>query len=152
MTEERFNQLSQTYLDMIYRIALNWFGNPYDAEDVTQEVMLRLWQRAPDLPEADLRYWLVRVTINRCKDLTRALKRRPVMSLDELGSLATAEQVSLLPEVLLLPRKYRVPLYLYYYEGYSVKELAKLLQTNPSTIQTRLSRGRDRLKAQLKEV
>lgn len=152
MTEERFNQLSQTYLDMIYRIALNWFGNPYDAEDVTQEVMLRLWQRAPDLPEADLRYWLVRVTINRCKDLTRALKRRPVMSLDELGPLATAEQVSLLPEVLLLPRKYRVPLYLYYYEGYSVKELAKLLQTNPSTIQTRLSRGRDRLKAQLKEV
>lgn len=152
MTEERFNQLSQTYLDMIYRIALNWFGNPYDAEDVTQEVMLRLWQRAPDLPEADLRYWLVRVTINRCKDLTRALKRRPVMSLDELRPLATAEQVSLLPEVLLLPRKYRVPLYLYYYEGYSVKELAKLLQTNPSTIQTRLSRGRDRLKAQLKEV
>lgn len=152
MTEERFNQLSQTYLDMIYRIALNWFGNPYDAEDVTQEVMLRLWQRTPDLPEADLRYWLVRVTINRCKDLTRALKRRPVMSLDELGPLATAEQVSLLPEVLLLPRKYRVPLYLYYYEGYSVKELAKLLQTNPSTIQTRLSRGRDRLKAQLKEV
>ena len=152
MTEERFNQLSQTYLDMIYRIALNWFGNPYDAEDVTQEVMLRLWQRAPDLPEADLRYWLVRVTINRCKDLTRALKRRPVMSLEELSPLATAEQVSLLPEVLLLPRKYRVPLYLYYYEGYSVKELAKLLQTNPSTIQTRLSRGRDRLKAQLKEV
>lgn len=151
MTKEHFSQLSQIYLDMVYRIALNWFGNPHDAEDVAQEVMLRLWQSCPDLPEDDLRYWLVRVTVNRCKDLTRALKRRPVVSFEELGPLATTEQPSLLQEVLQLPRKYRVPLYLYYYEGYSVKEIAGLLQANPSTIQTRLSRGRDQLKAQLKE-
>ena len=154
--EQEFNIAAERYLDMVYRIALNWFGNVHDAEDASQEVMLRLW-KSESVPEeeAHLRYWLVRVTINVCKDLSRSLWRLHMVPLTEASAKSypsDTESREVLDEVMHLPKRYRVPLYLVHYEGYSIQEISELLKTNPSTIRTRLSRARNMLKSQLEEA
>ena len=149
MTESTFTAATERHLDMVYRIALNWFRNPADAEDAAQTVMLKLWQSDTEFADGEhLRRWLARVTLNVCKDMARSPWRRPTVSLEELRSpvFSDGERRAVYREVMALPGKYRVPLYLYYYEGYSVAEIGELLRLNASTVQTRLARARGKLK------
>ena len=149
MTESTFTAATERHLDMVYRIALNWFRNPADAEDAAQTVMLKLWQSDTEFADGEhLRRWLARVTLNVCKDMARSPWRRHTVSLEELPepSFSGEERRALYREVMALPGKYRVPLYLYYYEGYSVAEIGELLRLNASTVQTRLARARGKLK------
>lgn len=154
MTEQEFTRAAEQYLDMVYRIALNWFRGSADAEDAAQEAMLRLWRA--DVAFTDdrhLRYWLVRVTLNVCKDLSRNPWRGCAVSLETVQEPVFSDPAKgeLFREVMALPAKYRLPLYLYYYEGYSVAEVGELLRMNPSTVQTRLARARAKLKTLLLE-
>jgi RNA polymerase sigma-70 factor (ECF subfamily) len=154
MTEREFTTAAERYLDMVYRIAFHWFRHAADAEDAAQTVMLRLWQTDTDFDSDDhLRHWLARVTVNVCKDLSRSPWRRRTVPLDECPEPVFADPAkqTLYQEVMALPGKYRLPLYLYYYEGYSVDETAELLGLKPSTVQTRLARGRAKLKTILEE-
>ncbi|WP_303436574.1 RNA polymerase sigma factor [uncultured Oscillibacter sp.] len=149
MTESTFTAATERHLDMVYRIALNWFRNPADAEDAAQTVMLKLWQSDTEFADGEhLRRWLARVTLNVCKDMARSPWRRHTVSLEELRSpvFSDGERRAVYREVMALPGKYRVPLYLYYYEGYSVAEIGELLRLNASTVQTRLARARGKLK------
>ena len=154
-SEQEFNLAVEQYLNIVYRIALNWFGSVHDAEDAAQEVMLRLWKNTSGFEgDAHLRHWLVRVTINVCKDLSRAPWRLHSVPLAQAPPQPCADEPeaqAVVEEILRLPKKYRVPLYLYHYEGYSVREISALLRANPSTIRTRLSRARELLKHQLEE-
>lgn len=154
MTENTFTAAAERHLDMVYRIALNWFRIPADAEDAAQTVMLRLWQTETDFADEEhLRRWLARVALNVCKDMARSPWRRHTVSLEELPEPAFSDDSrrELYREVMALPGKYRVPLYLYYYEGYSAAEVGELLHLNVSTVQTRLARARGKLKATLME-
>ena len=154
MTESTFTAAAEQHLDMVYRVALNWFRSPADAEDAAQTVMLKLWQTDTDFTDGDpLRRWLVRVTLNVCKDMTRSPWRRHTVPLEELPEpvFSDREHQDLFQEVMALPGKYRVPLYLYYYEGYSAAEVGELLHLNVSTVQTRLARARGKLKTMLME-
>lgn len=154
MTEQQFTDAVERYLDMVYRIALNWFRNPADAEDAAQNAMLRLWRTDTEFQGEDhLRHWLVRVTLNECKRMSAHPWRRRTVPLDQCPEPVFSDpaQQTLYQEVMELPVKYRVPLYLYYYEGYKVDEVGELLGLNASTVQTRLARARAKLKTQLKE-
>ena len=154
MTESTFTAATERHLDMVYRIALNWFRNPADAEDAAQTVMLKLWQSDTEFADGEhLRRWLARVTLNVCKDMARSPWRRHTVSLEELPEPAFSdeERRTIYRAVMTLPGKYRVPLYLYYYEGYSVAEIGELLHLNVSTVQTRLARARGKLKLELTE-
>ena len=85
MTESTFTAAAERHLDMVYRIALNWFRNPADAEDAAQTVMLKLWQSDTEFADGEhLRRWLARVTLNVCKDMARSPWRRHTVSLEEL--------------------------------------------------------------------
>lgn len=155
MTETTFTAAAKRHLDMVYRVALNWFRNPADAEDAAQTAMLKLWQADTEFADDEhLRRWLVRVTLNVCRDMARSPWRRRTVSLEDLPEPAFSdeERRSVYREVMALPGKYRVPLYLYYYEGYSVAEIGELLRLNVSTVQTRLARARTKLKTTLTEV
>ena len=152
MTERDFTAAAERYLDMVYRIALNWFRRSADAEDAAQTVMLRLWQsEAAFADEEHLRRWLVRVTLNVCKDISRSPWHRRTVSLEACPEpvFSTPERGELYQAVMALPVKYRMPLYLYYYEGYSVTEVGELLHLKVSTVQTRLARARAKLKEEL---
>lgn len=154
MIETAFTAAAKRHLDMVYRVALNWFRNPADAEDAAQTAMLKLWQADTDFADDEhLRQWLVRVTLNVCRDMARSPWRRHTVSLEDLPepSFSDEERRSVYREVMALPGKYRVPLYLYYYEGYSVSEIGELLRLNASTVQTRLARARGKLKLELTE-
>ena len=134
MTEQEFTAAAERHLDLVYRVALNCLRNPADAEDAAQTAMLRLWQSGQAFPDDDqLRYWLVRVTVNVCKDACRSPWRRRMVPLDHCREPAfdTPEHQTLYAEVMALPAKYRLPLYLYYYEGYAVAEVGELLGLKP---------------------
>ena len=154
MTEKAFEDAVERYLDLVYRLALNCLRNPADAEDAAQTAMLRLWQSGSVFPNDDqLRYWLVRVTVNVCKDTARSPWRRRMVPLEHCREpvFDTPEHQTLYAEVMSLPAKYRLPLYLYYYEGYAVAEVGELLGLKPSTVQTRLARAREKLRMILTE-
>ena len=156
MKQEAFSALAERYMGLVYRVALNCVGHPADADDVTQNVMLRTFRSAPEFEgEEHARRWLIRVTVNESRRLLTAPWRRRTVALEELEGALPAqprEDLELLEQVLALPAKYRLPLYLYYYEGYSVEEVGRLTGRKASTVQTQLARGRERLKNLLKEV
>ena len=154
LTEREYTQAAQRYLDMVYRIALNWFRHPADAEDAAQEAMLRLWHTDTDFQsEEHLRRWLVKVAVNECKRISLRPWRGRTAALEDCDGpvFEDREKRELYEAVMELPGKYRVPLYLYYYEGYAVNEVGELLGLRPSTVQTRLARGREKLKKMLTE-
>ncbi|WP_297870623.1 RNA polymerase sigma factor [uncultured Oscillibacter sp.] len=155
LTEQQFTDAAERYLDMVYRIALNWFRSPADAEDAAQNAMLRLWQTDTEFRrEEHLRYWLVRTTLNECKRISGHPWRKRMVSLENCPEPVFSDPArqTLFQEVMELPMKYRLPLYLYYYEGYSVDEVGEMLRLKASTVQTRLARGRAKLRTQLEEV
>ena len=154
LTKQEFDRAAERYLDMVYRIALNYFRHPQDAEDAAQEAMLRLWRADTDFEGEDhLRHFLVRVTLNVCRDFSRSPWRKHTVPLEGCRepAFSTPERSELYQAVMHLPAKYRLPLYLYYFEGYAVAEVGELLGLNPSTVQTRLARARAKLKQELEE-
>lgn len=154
LTETEFAAAAERYLDMVYRIALNSLRHPADAEDAAQNAMLRLWRTDTDFTGEDhLRRWLVRVAVNESRRLAAHPWRRRSVPLEEAPEPVSrdGEYRELYEAVMALPAKYRLPLYLYYYEGCAVAEIGEILSLKPSTVQTRLSRGREKLKTMLTE-
>ncbi len=140
----------ETHGNTVYRLALCRTQNPADAEDVYQDVFLRLLDQAAGAWDSEhLRAWLVRATLNRCADLHRFRLRRPTMSLDEVPDLARPaddEAAELWEAVSRLPEKLRTVVHLYYAEGYRTEEIAATLGVPAATVRTRLRRARMKLK------
>ena len=151
-TGRSFREVYQAYLPLVYRIAFTYMKNPEDSEDAAQETFLRLMkQEKPFQSQEHCKRWLIVTVGNVCKDLLR--KRRGELNLDDFTELPSEPRTdsALLDELLKLPEKYRTTVYLYYYEGYAVKEMAKLLDQSPETIKTWLRRARAQLKQRLGE-
>ncbi len=156
MRETAFLAAVRSYEDMVYRVALHALGNGPDAEDAVQEVLLRLYmEKKPFEGEEHLRRWLLRVTVNYCRDVLRSPWRKRRVDLAELPPPPVFEepgQARLYEAVMSLPEKYRTVLDLYYYEELSVREIGELIGEKTTTVTTRLSRARKLLKDQLSEV
>jgi RNA polymerase sigma-70 factor (ECF subfamily) len=155
MEQSLFTAAVQQYQDMVYRVALHCFGDPQDAEDAVQEVFLRLYTQDKSFDGEDhLRRWLIRVTVNVCRDTLRSPWRKRRVPLDAIPEpvFEQPEQAELYREVMKLPEKYRTVLDLFYYEELSVKEIAEVLHLRPTAVTTRLSRARTQLKERLTEV
>lgn len=156
MERAAFYRLAERYQDMVFRIALNYLRNIPDAEDMVQEVFLKLYTvKQPFQSDEHAKYWLIRVTGNLCKNILRSPWRKRQISLESLTAaidFAEPEQSDLFLTVMALPEKYRTVLYLYYYEDCSVKEIAHALGLKESAVTTRLSRARRALKNELMEV
>lgn len=143
--------LFQRYKDPVYRLALSMTNSPADAEDVCQTVFLKLLEKQPELEPGKERAWLLQVTANQCRSLWRWLRRRPTVPLEEALSLAAPEAETLLRQVMELSPKERAVLYLHYYEGFSTREVGRMLHISQSAVTTRLLRARKKLKEELGE-
>lgn len=142
---------AERYKDTVFRISLGYLGNTYDADDVVQEVFMKLYITNKYFATDDhVRYWLIRVTINTCKNMLRSSWKTKNVALDQVTApeavFEHSEQGDLYQAVMELPEKYRTVLYLYYYEELSTKEIARLLKITVTSVTTRLSRARDQLK------
>lgn len=134
----------------VYRLAMVYLGRPADAEDVTQEVFLRLYCRAPVFADGEhQKRWLLRVTANLCRDQLRSFWRKRVTALDDALPAASPAEQEALTAVMALPEQYRLPIHLHYYEGYSVAEIAEVLKLGQSAVKMRLKRGRELLRPEL---
>ena len=152
MTDDIFERLARAYGDTVFRVAYHALGNRMDAEDVTQGVLLKLYRRDKPFDSDDhAKHWLLRVTVNDCRKLLRSPWRGKVVPLEDFDGPATPvdDHSDVLSAVMALGPKYRLCVYLYYFEAYSVREVAQILKTKESTIQTRLQRARDTLKQAL---
>ena len=155
-SNENFPHLVQKYKDAIFRLAYSYTKNHFDADDVTQNVLVQLYKTDKAFEtEAHLKNWLMCVTVNQCKNLFRAPWRKHENLEDYANSLVFQEDESkdLFCTVMGLDKKYRVTLLLHYYEGYSIREIAGIMNVPEKTVSTRLARGRKILKELLtKEV
>ena len=152
VTNHSFEVVDQ-YKDAIYRAALTVTGNFADAEDIMQEVFLQYFRGQPDFQSAaHEKAWLLRCTINAAKNLLRTswYRRRADVDLTQLPGGAPDESGSeVLQAVMQLPERYRTAIYLYYYENYSVREIAQITGRSESAVGQHLSRGREKLRKKL---
>lgn len=143
----------EKYADTVRRVCFMHLKNYSDVEDVFQEVFLKyLLHEEPFESDAHEKAWLIRVTINSCKDIFKSFFRRKVCSLDDIGTepfYIQEENQYLLDAVLKLPDNYKNVIYLFYYEGYTAVEIAKILNRRENTIYTWLSRAKAKLKDEL---
>lgn len=155
MTNEQFALLAQRYIDTVFRVAFHYLRSAADADDVTQNVFLKLLKEKKAFQSDDhVKNWLIRVTLNECKNWTRS-RWWQKESLEDYAAKLIFEDPGhsdLFYAVMDLPKKYRVPIYLYYYEEYSTQEIGDILRLPKNTVCTHLKRGRELLKQFLQEV
>ena len=148
-------QAMELYEASVFRAAFSIVKNRQDAEDVTQDTFLAFYRNDPDLgSEEHVRAWLLRTGINKAKNLCRTFWRRNRENLDDYAEAIAAapkEESDLLREVMGLPERCRVIIHLFYYEDYSIQEIAAILKSREGTVKSQLSRGRELLKTMLKE-
>lgn len=145
--EKELKETIEKYSDMVYRIALTRSGTVENAEDIFQEVFIKYSQKSPKFENEEHRKaWIIRVTINLSKNMNNQVWNKRIINLDENISFETKEENDIFSIVCELPKNYKTVIYLFYYEGYKVSEIAKILKKREGTIKTWLSRARQILK------
>lgn len=149
------DEVFRKYGDRIFSAAFSVCRNKADADDAVQDTLLRYYSRSDDFEsESHLKAWLIRVAINRAKDITSSFWRRNKVSweeyMDELP-FEEPEDSRLFEAVMGLPEKYRTVIHLYYYEDYDVSEISGILRRPKGTVKSQLDRGRKLLKTSFQE-
>ena len=142
------------YSDMLYKICILILCNEQDVQDAIQDTFCRYMEKKPNFrDEEHEKAWLIRVATNISRDMIRFRIRHPKVSIDELeNSLVAPEQKETLKELLELPVKQKMVIYLHYVEGYHIKEIAGILGITEGAVKMRLQRGREQMQLSLKEV
>lgn len=142
------------YSDMLYKICIVILCNEQDVQDAMQDTFCRYLEKAPDFhDEEHEKAWLIRVATNICRDMIRFRIRHPKVSIEELeNSLAAPEHKRTLQELLELPVKQKMVIYLHYVEGYQIREIADILGITEGAVKMRLQRGREQMQRQWQEV
>lgn len=146
---EDIETLFRKHKDDVYRLALSYTRSVEEAEDVCQTVFLKAIGAA--VQPGKERAWLMQVTANQCRNLLRSAWWKKTRPLEEAQIPISAEFRDVFRQVMSLPPKYRVVIYLRYYEQYSTKEISSLLRISQSAVTTRLSRAREMLRPMLEE-
>lgn len=148
-------ELFEKYQDNLYIIAFNVCKNAEDAKDVVQDTFIQYYSLKKEFEsEQHIRAWLIRVAINKAKNVNHTFWRRNKVPLEDYMEtlvFQTPESEELFETVMNLPEKYRIVIHLFYYEDYSVREIAGILKLSESNVKVRLSRGRMLLREQLQE-
>lgn len=155
-SEEEAGRAIEQYADMVRRICMIHLKNYEDAEDIFQIVFLKYVLRSEpfDSPEHE-KAWIIRVTVNACRDLLKSFFRSRTVALDQLIEKPQdmpEDHSDILEAVLELPARFRDVVYLHYYEGYSAPEIGRILKKNTNTVYTLLARARQLLKTRLEGV
>ncbi|MBR3421558.1 MAG: sigma-70 family RNA polymerase sigma factor [Ruminococcus sp.] len=154
MNDVQMALIYDKYSSAVYRAAFAYCRNSADAEDITQETFIKRFQTDVSFPDDKAeKAWLMKVAANKCRDMFRSARYRYFYNsvpLDEANLVyETPEESAVYHAVMELPPKYRLVIHLYYYEGYSVAETAKIIGRSETAVQTQLYRARKLLKESL---
>ena len=151
-SDETIRRIVTDYSAMLLRLACTRLHSAADAEDAVQEVFLRLLSSRAVFRDAEHeKAWLIRTTLHRASDIRRRASGRELPLEEAPETAAPGPETELLSAVRALPEKYSAIIHLHYYEGYTMKEIGKLMGLPAATVGTRLARGRERLRQMLKE-
>ena len=156
MDSNEYQRVVEMYLDDVYRTVLCCCKNKENAEDAVQNAFLKLmrWKETKFNDDKHIKRWLIRVALNECKNMWTSFWNRNKVSFDDLDtdpSYRDETHEELIEILDKLPQNYRTVIHLYYYEGYSVKEIAMIVGISESNVQVRLKRARDKMKVLLGE-
>ena len=156
MDSAEYIRIAEKYTDIVYRAALSYCKNKSDAEDAVQNTFIKLLRTDIKFSDEEhIRKWLIRVTVNECKNVWKSFWHRNIISFDELEKepeYTEPDKNEIFSEIMKLSKKYSIVIHLYYYEGYSVKEIAQILRISESNVQIRLMRARNKLKELIEEA
>ncbi|MFF2093023.1 RNA polymerase sigma factor [Paenibacillus sp. NPDC058174] len=152
--DHTINAVYDRHVNVVYRVCFSLMGNKQDAEDAVQSVFIKLMENGKLFADTEHeKAWLIVTAQNHCRDLLRKWWRKKVVDLDaysiEQTGLDTALSHDLADKLRKLPSTYRLILYLHYYEGYKVAEIANMLKLNIITVKTQMRNGRKRLKLEI---
>jgi RNA polymerase sigma-70 factor (ECF subfamily) len=147
--KDAFSFAFKQFTDTVYRVALHNTANFSDAEDVTQEAFIRLLETNKPFRDGEhLKAWLIRVTINLCRDKMKKSSRETLVK-NVVEYKSGEDKTDVLEAVKSLPENYRNAVYLHYYEGYTAKEIGRILDAKENTVLSWLRRGREALRKEL---
>lgn len=148
-----FTRIYELYSPDIYRLIYSYTLNKVDAKDILQETFLRLYKNLEKLPKDDLQIkrWLMRVASNQSKNFLKSYWHTHTKTIndEDFNSRLSQEEKDTLVISSKINKKYRIPIYLYYYEGYSIEEIADILKISKSAVKLRLSRAREKIKKEM---
>jgi len=144
--ENTIQRVIETHLDMIVRIAYQNTASMSDAEDVAQEVFIKFMRASAFCDDYHIKAWLIRVTINLCRDLKKSFWHKKTEPLTEEWPVFSDVHNQVMDEIRRLPLNYRNVIYLYYYEGYTIAETANILGRKENTVSSWLTRAKKRLR------
>lgn len=157
LSEQEFNKKYELYSQELMNISYGYTKNRDDSLDIIQNVFTKLVNNSKQFNNLnEEKYWLIRITINECKDFLRKKSRRPIINADLVNSFAKTdsedEQLHYLADVVkTLPEKYRVVLILFYWDSLSIKEIASVLKVSEDAVKKRLERARNLIKQEMEE-
>ena len=144
--KDHLHSICEQYYDSLTKLAFSYMKNMFDAQDIVQEVFMSYIKTKPSFENEEHEHsWLLRVTINKCKDSLKGAWRKNKVEVIWCTP-PPQENIELLSAVMALPEKYRIPVHLFYYEDMSIGEIAELIHEKPATVGTRLARARKILK------
>ncbi len=148
-----FTRIYELYSPDIYRLIYSYTLNKVDAKDILQETFLRLYKNLEKLPKDDtqIKKWLIKVASNQSKNFLKSYwyTHTKTLSDEDFNSKLSQEEKDTLVISSKINKKYRIPIYLYYYEGYSIEEIADILKISKSAVKLRLSRAREKIKKEM---
>lgn len=150
-----FAEKYELYCDLVYKICIVRLGSKENAEDAMQNVFVKLYSKSPVFSTVqEEKAWIIRVAINMCKDFQKSFWQRNTIGLDEISEISDGgfEEQQKLIDIFNIPPKYRTVLQLYYYEGYSEKEIAGILKIAEKSVAMQLYRARKKLKNEMEEA
>lgn len=153
-TDEEITRVYNKYVDTVYRVCFMMLKSASEAEDAVQNVFVKYINSGGDLEtEEHIKAWLIVTAKNECKNMLKHWFRSKRTDLDDVAepSYETREDSGVMEKVMSLEEKYRVPIYLYYYEGYSTAEISEMIGIKHSTLRTNMAKGREKLKMLLEE-
>ena len=154
-TDEEITRVYEKFVDTVYRVCFMMLKNTSETEDATQNVFIKFMRDDKEFTSDEhVKAWLIVTAQNECKNMLKhwfRSKRDDIDSVPEAAYVDEDGKKDLLEKVLSLEEKYRMPIYLYYYEGYSTSEISEMLKIKHSTIRTYMAKGREKLKIILEE-
>ena len=153
-TDEEITRIYELYVNTVYKVCFMMLKNVSETEDATQNVFIKFMRYNKEFSSDEhIKAWLIVTARNECINMLKNWFRSKRESLDGIADLGYVEEdkKELLEIVFSLEEKYRLPIYLYYYEGYSTAEISEILKIKHSTIRTYMVKGREKLKLILEE-